>query len=148
IEYFRDDASGEKTAAYIAASRDFHERDAPVIGDHLGGLPGLAALAFGAIEGIAHGLTMLQNFKAAGWRRQPGSRRDAGPSRRVYFSQLDMLLKRDSAKALLDISPRVRALCGCRDTHCCPHGPRDMVDRSARHALYQRAREIEQLRAT
>jgi len=36
-------------------------------------------------------------------------------------------------------------MCGCRDTHCCPHGVRDMVERPARHAIYQRAREIERL---
>ena len=140
-------ASGEKTAAYIAACRDFHGRGVPVIGDHLGRLPGLGALAFGAVGGIAHGVTMLQSFKAAGWRRPriPGN---GGPSRRVYIPQLDLLLKRDAAKALLGSSPRVRALCGCRDTHCCPEGPCDMIGRPARHALYQRAREIEDLGAT
>jgi hypothetical protein len=147
IENFGDDASGEKTAAYIAACRDFHTRGVPVIGDHLGGLPGLGALAFGAVGAIAHGVTMLQSFKAAGWRRPqiPGN---GGRPRRVYIPQLDMLLKRDAAKALLDSSPRVRALCGCRDTHCCPQGPRDMIGRPARHALYQRAREVEGLGAT
>ena len=147
IENFGDDASGEKTAAYIAACRDFQGRGVPVIGDHLGGLPGLGALAFGAVGGIAHGVTMLQSFKAAGWRRPriPGN---GGPSRRVYIPHLDLLLKRDAAKALLGSSPRVRALCGCRDTHCRPEGPRDMIGRPARHPLYQRAREIEDLGAT
>ena len=32
-----------------------------------------------------------------------------------------------------------------RDTHCCPYGPRDMLEHPARHAIYQRAREIERL---
>ena len=48
---------GEKAAAYIEACRDFHKQGIPVIGDHVGGLPGLAALAFGAVGGIAHGVT-------------------------------------------------------------------------------------------
>ena len=65
IENFGDDASGEKTTAYIDACRDLHERGIPIVGDHVGGLPGLAALAFGAVGGIAHGVTMQQNFKAA-----------------------------------------------------------------------------------
>ena len=147
IENFGDDANGEKTSAYIEACRDFHGRGLPIIGDYLGGLLGLGALAFGALGGIAHGVTMLQNFKAASWRRPhvPGK---GGPYRRVYIPQLDLLLKRELAKALLDSSPRVRALCGCRDTHCCPRGPRDMIERPARHALYQRAREIEDLGTT
>jgi hypothetical protein len=38
-------------------------------------------------------------------------------------------------------------MCGCKDTHCCPHGPRDMIGHPARHAIYQRAREIERLSA-
>jgi hypothetical protein len=69
VENFGDNATGEKVAAYIEACRDFHERGIPLIGDHIGGLPGLGALAFGAVGGIAHGVTMQQNFKAANWRR-------------------------------------------------------------------------------
>jgi hypothetical protein len=43
------------------------------------------------------------------------------------------------------VSPRVKAICGCRDTHCCPYGTRDTLEHAARHAIYQRAREIERL---
>lgn len=147
IENFGDDATGEKTAAYIEACRDFHDRGLPIVADHVGGLPGLGSLAFGAVGGIAHGVTMQQNFKAAHWRRprMPG---DGGPSWRVYVPQLDMLIKPAVAENLLATSARVRSRCGCRDTHCCPHGVRDMINRPARHALYQRAREIESLSNT
>jgi hypothetical protein len=147
IENFGDDASGDKTAAYIDACRDFHERGIPIVGDHVGGLPGLAALAFGALGGIAHGVTMLQNFNASNWRR-PRAPSKGGPVRRVYLPSLDILLKPDVAQSLLTSSQRVRARCGCRDTHCCPHGVPDMIARPARHALYQRAREIETLSGT
>lgn len=147
IENFGDDASGDKTAAYIDACRDFHERRIPVVGDHVGGLPGLAALAFGAVGGIAHGVTMLQNFNASNWRR-PRTPSKGGPVRRVYLPSLDILLKPEVAQSLLASSQRVRARCGCRDTHCCPHGVPDMIARPARHALHQRAREIETLSGT
>ena len=147
IENFGDDATGEKTAAYIEASGDFHERGIPVVGDHVGGLPGLGALAFGGIGGIAHGVTMQQGFKPAKWRRSP-ERTHGGPVRRVYLPQLDMLVKPSIARAILTTSPRTRARYGCRDTHCCPNGIHDMVDRPARHALYQRAREVEWLSNT
>jgi len=145
VENFGDDATGEKAAAYIDACRDFHQRGLPVIGDYIGGLPGLGALAFGAIGGMAHGVTMQQNFKAANWRRPPVPGGGGAPAWRVYVPQLDMLMPRKMAEALLATSPRIRGLCGCRDTHCCPHGIRDMVGRPARHAIYQRAREIERI---
>jgi hypothetical protein len=147
VENFGDDATGEKAAAYIEACRDFHQRGLPVVGDHVGGLPGLGILAFGAVGGIAHGVTLRQSFKASSWRRPPVPGK-GGTSARVYFPQLDLLLKRNVAQALLDTSPRIKGLCGCRDTHCCPHGVRDMIDRPARHAIYQRAREIERLSGT
>lgn len=146
VENFGDHATGEKTAAYIDACRDFHERGVPVVGDHVGGLPGLGVLAFGAVGGIAHGVTLQQTFKTSNW-RQPRRPQVGGVAWRVYVPQLDMLLKPRVAETLLGTSPRIKALCGCRDTHCCPHGVRDMIDRPARHAIYQRAREVESLSA-
>ena len=144
VENFGDDATGEKVAAYIDACRDFHERGLPVVGDHVGGLPGLGGLAFGAVGGLAHGVTMHQNFKASSWRhpRVPGS---GGPGWRVYIPQLDLLLKPRLAAELFATSSKIKAICGCRDMHCCPHGSRDMLEHPARHAIYQRAREIERL---
>jgi hypothetical protein len=145
VENFGDDATGEKVAAYVQACRDFHERGLPLVGDHVGGLPGLGVLAFGAVGGIAHGVTMQQAFRAPGWRRPPVPGSGFGPSWRVYIPQLDLLLKPKAAQVLFAASPKIRAMCGCRDTHCCPHGPRDMLGHPARHATYQRAREIERL---
>lgn len=145
VENFGDDATGEKVAAYIQACRDFHERGLPLVGDHIGGLPGLGVLAFGAVGGIAHGVTMQQAFRASGWRRPPVPGGGFGPSWRVYIPQLDLLLKPKAAQVLFAASPKIRAMCGCRDTHCCPHDTRDMLGHPARHATYQRAREIERL---
>jgi hypothetical protein len=145
IENFGDDATREKVAAYVEACRDFHERGLPLVGDHVGGLPGLGALAFGSLGGIAHGVTMQQSFRASSWRR-PRSARGFGPSWRVYVPQLDLLLKPSMAAELFAL-PKIKAMCGCRDTHCCPHGAPDMLEHPARHAIYQRAREIERLSA-
>lgn len=147
VENFGDDATGEKVAAYVAACRDFHERGLPLVADHVGGLPGLGALALGAVGGIAHGITMRQSFRASSWRRPPAGGTPFAPSWRVYVPQLDLLLKPKAAETLLAASPRIRAICGCKDTHCCPHGIRDMIGHPARHAMYQRAREIERLTA-
>jgi hypothetical protein len=89
---------------------------------------------------------LKESFKAANWRR-PRLPSKGGASWRVYIPQLDLLLKPKMAEVLLGTSPRIKALCGCRDTHCCPHGLRDMIERPARHAIYQRAREVERLGA-
>lgn len=147
IGNFGDDATGEKTAAYIEACQDFHARGIPLIGDQVGGLPGLGLLAFGAVGGIAHGVTMEQSFRPAAWRR-PAAPASGGMTRRVYFPQLDVLLKPQLARTLFSASPRLRARLGCRDTHCCAHGVQDMLAHPARHALYQRAREVEWLTET
>lgn len=147
VENFGDDATGEKLAAYVEACRDFHERGIPLIGDHVGGLPGLGAMALGAVGGIAHGVTMQQSFRASSWRRPPVVDGGFGPAWRVYVPRLDVLLKPKVAEKLFASSPKIRAMCGCKDTHCCPHGVRDMIGHPARHATYQRAREIERLSA-
>jgi len=145
VENFGDDATGEKVAAYIEACRDFHTRGIPLVGDHVGGLPGLGVLAFGAVGGIAHGVTMQQSFRASGWRRPAVQSSGFGLGWRVYIPQLDLLLKAKATRALFAASPKIKAMCGCRDTHCCPHGVPDMLNHPARHAVYQRAREIERL---
>lgn len=146
VENFGDHASGEKTAANIDACRDFHACGVPVVGDHVGGLPGLGLLAFGAVGGIAHGVTLQQTFNTSNW-WQPQTAQSGGQGWRVYFPQLDMLLKPMVAERFLGTSRSIKAICACKDTHCCPHGVRDMVAQPARQAMYQRAREIERLSA-
>ena len=88
------------------------------------------------VGGIAHGVTMQQSFRASNWRRPPAESSGFGPSWRVYVPQLDVLLKPKAAQMLFAASPKIKAMCGCRDTHCCPHGSRDMMERPARHAIY------------
>ncbi len=144
IENFGDSATGEKTEAYIKACRDFHACDAPLVADFVGGLPGLATLAFGAVGGIAHGVTVNQNFSASSWRRPP-TKGGGSTERRIYLPQLDMFVRPSDARQFLTSSQRVRGRHVCRDSHCCPRGLNDMFDRPARHAIYQRAREIEKL---
>lgn len=147
VENFGDDATGEKVVAYIEGCRDFHSLAVPLVGDHVGGLPALGVLAIGAVGGIAHGVTVQQSFRTGSWRRPPAEGRGFGLSWRVYVAPLDVLLKQGTAQTLFTASPRITALCGCRDTNCCPHGVPDMVGHPARHALYQRNRELERLAA-
>ncbi|MDN5850190.1 MAG: hypothetical protein L0H63_11260, partial [Nitrococcus sp.] len=77
-------STANATCNYVAAALDFAELGIPVIGDHVGGLTGLALLAFGAAGGLAHGVTLKERFNARSWRREPTSTPFA-PERRVYL---------------------------------------------------------------
>lgn len=126
-------SSSTPTAArtYISAAADFHELGIPVIGDHVGGLIGLGLLAFGAVSGMAHGVTMHERFDTSHWRkeRQPGNGWSIAP--RVYVRELDLMLKPAEARLLLESTARARSVFGCRDRHCCPRGIQDMIENPA-----------------
>lgn len=144
VENFGADATGEKVRAYVEASEAFHDLGAPLVADHVAGIPSLASLAFGAVGGIAHGIMMFEGFKASGWRRPPsGSPRT--PSPRIYLQALDMLVNKDQATAFLDHSTRVKGQHVCRDPRCCPRGQRDMLEHPGRHYCYTHARQVELL---
>lgn len=147
IENFGADATGEKVRAYVEASEAFHILGVPLIADHVAGLPSLASLAFGAVGGIAHGIMMLEGFKASGWRRPPNGN-PRTPSPRVYLQNIDMLISRDQAAEFFEHSTRVKGQHACRDPRCCPRGARDMLEHPGRHYCYTHARQLEALSAT
>ena len=149
IENFGSDATGEKTTAYIEACNDFAALGVPLIADHVGGVPGLGLLAYGAVGGLSHGITLYEGFKVGHWRRPRKETPGGGaPGTRVYIPELDVLMKRQDAQAFLTSSTRVRTQFGCRDTHCCPHGIRDMLNRPAGHFVHQRSQQVERLWST
>ena len=79
---------------------DFHSLGVPLIGDMMGGLRGLSALAFGAVGGICHGVTQKERFSASSWTR-PASSSNPGftwPTR-IYVAPLGIHLKREEATA-------------------------------------------------
>ena len=143
IENFGSGETGDKTIAYIEAAREFHDLGIPVIADHAGGLSGLGLLAFGAVSGLAHGITMLEGFKAYSWRRPRMERpQSGGPVTRVYIPRLDLHLTKEEARAFLKSSTRTMGRFGCRDTHCCPGGIDATLDNPTRHFVHQRSNEI------
>ena len=86
IENFGAGETGDKTIAYIEAARAFHELGIAVIADHAGGLSGPGLLAFGAVSGLAHGITMLEGFKAYSSRRPKLERpQGGGPVTRIHI---------------------------------------------------------------
>jgi hypothetical protein len=145
VDGFGSSSSPTAACAYIDAAADFHELGLPVIGDHVGGLLGLGLLAFGAVGGIAHGVTMQERFDASHWKteRRPGSAWSMG--RRVYVRELDLMLKPDEARLFFESATRARILFGCRDRHCCPRGVQDMLENPARHFRYRRMEDTASL---
>ena len=148
VENFGSDATGEKVRAYVEAMAEFNTLGLPTVADHVGGLPGLALLGFDAAGGIAHGVMMLEGFRAAAWRRPPSDdARHFSPTPRVYLPNLDMLVAPALATALFEHSTRVRGQHVCRDPRCCMRGARDMLEHPTRHYLKSRAREVETISA-
>ena len=145
VENFGSDATGEKTTAYIEACSDFQRLGVPIVADQVGGVPGLGLLAFGATGGIAHGITMLEGFKPAPWRRERKKKQKGGMPIRVYVERLDLLLKPSEAAAFFRTSSRMHSQFGCHNTHCCPKGVSDMLQHPSRHFIYQRSRQIGEL---
>jgi hypothetical protein len=148
IDGFGSSSTPTAVCTYINAAADLHELGMPVIGDHVGGLIGLGLVAFGAVGGIAHGVTMHERFDASGWKkqRQPGT--GWSMPKRVYVNELDLMLKPDEARLLLESTTRARSLFGCRDRHCCPRGVQDMLENPTRHFLYRRMEDVTELGRT
>jgi hypothetical protein len=145
IDGFGSSSTPTAARTYINAAADFHELGIPVVGDHIGGLVGLGLLAFGAVSGIAHGVTMQERFDTSHWRkeRQPGN--GWSIAHRVYIRELDLMLKPAEARLLLESSACARSVFGCRDRHCCPRGIQDMIENPARHFVYRRIEDVADL---
>jgi hypothetical protein len=141
VDGFGAAATPTGVRTYIEAASNFHELGVPVVADHVGGVVGLSLMAFGAVGGIGHGVTLGERFDAAAWRR-PSSDGGFGAHHRVYLPAIDLMLKPKEAEALVGMSARTRALFGCNDTRCCPRGVRDMLENPGRHFLYQRMKQI------
>jgi hypothetical protein len=133
-----------RVRTYIEAAADFHELGIPIVADHVGGVAGLSLVAFGAVGGIAHGVTLGERFDTAPWRTPPAGE-GFGLHHRVYVPAIDLMLKRKEAAALVGMSARTRALFGCNDTKCCPRGINDMIKNPGRHFLYQRMEQVKTL---
>jgi hypothetical protein len=148
LDGFGSASSPTAVRTYINAAADFHELEMPLVGDHVGGLVGLGLLAFGAVSGMAHGVTLHERFDSSPWRkqRQPGRGWSMPP--RVYIRELDLMLNRDQARLLLESTARARSLFGCRNSHCCPHNVKDMLENPARHFLYRRIEDVTELGRT
>lgn len=135
------DSSSAAVTRYGDAAIDFHELGVPIVADHMGGLVGLSLLAFGAVGGLSHGVTLGERFNCAHWHKVPEGKPFAAKVR-IYVPQLDLMLSRVEAEKLFETGGKARSAFGCRNTDCCGRGILDMLQAPSRHFLYQRTREV------
>jgi hypothetical protein len=146
ISDFGADATPSAVRRYIGAVTDFHTLKRPLVADCLGGLAGLAVVAFGTTAAIAHGIAEKERFDVRPWLapRKPGG---GGHSGRVYFPALDRYFKIDEARALLEVRG-ARRLLACEDRDCCPRGADDTFNNPKAHFIRQRVKQLQDLSDT
>lgn len=145
IDGFGADAGPIVLARTMDAMADFHKLGMPIIADQVGGVIGLALLAFGCVGGVSHGITTGEAFSTSSWRRPRSS--NGGGGWRIYSPPRGMMLTKKEAQALLASSPRAKAAFGNRNTVACPRGVDDMLYHPVRAFVVQRADEVANLGA-
>jgi hypothetical protein len=145
ISDFGADATPTAVRRYISAVADFHALKHPLVADNVGGLAGLAVVAFGATGAIAHGVSEKERFDVRRWLvRKPGG---GGQSGRVYLPALDRYFKIDEARALLEVRG-ARRLLACENRDCCPRGADDTFNDPKAHFITQRRTQLRDLSDT
>jgi len=145
ISGFGADGTAAGTRKYIAAAQDFHQLGKPVVADGVGGLAGLAIVAFGAAAGLSYGVAARERFDASGWHKPPKPGGGGGGAQyTVLLPGVDPLLRREDADAIMN-SPGGRRLAACIDRRCCPLGFDDTRRDPKGHFLRQRAFRCDEL---
>lgn len=140
---FGADATPIGIVRYIRALRRLLPLSRPIVADGVGGFAGIAALAFGAASGVAHGVGIHETFKSNDWnkRRKVGG---GGQPTRILVNALDRQLKLDQIQAIVT-STNGRRLVSCNVPRCCPKGLEDMLRDPKAHYCYQRRLVVDSL---
>ena len=136
---FGNDAAPLTTRRFITSMAALHNLGKPIIADYLGGNVGLAALAFGAVSGIAHGVGERERFDARSWHKPPPEKKpDAkgGRAVRVHVAGLDKSVTIPELELMASARGGRRLVC-CNDRSCCAHGLQDTISDPRQHAAYQ-----------
>ncbi|MFC7691821.1 hypothetical protein ACFQY5_21840 [Paeniroseomonas aquatica] len=143
------DAGPLQLSRYLSAVAGLHNLGKPVIADHLGGLPGQAAVAFGGVSGIAQGIGERERFDTGDWHKPAKPRPDDakfGRAVRLSIPGLNRTLTRSELDVLAS-AKNGRRICGCADRACCKHGYDSMVTDPRGHAARQFFNSIAKLEA-
>jgi hypothetical protein len=141
---FGADAGPLTTKRTLIALEDLHRLGYPVLLDHVGGLVGLSAVAYGVASGIAHGIGEYDRFDAREWHKPPKERDPEVPFGRATYIPLPGFDKSFRKADLQTIAAVIggRRLVACQDRHCCAHGLNSMLDNPRAHIAQQKRRAI------
>jgi hypothetical protein len=146
ISGFGANGTAAGTRKYIAAAQDFHSLGKPLVADGVGGLAGLAIVAFGAASALSYGVAARERFDASNWYKPPKPKSGGGNTHFMLLPGVDALLRKDDAEAIMN-TPGGRRFAACSDRNCCPHGFDDMKRDPKGHFLRQRAYRCDDLSA-
>lgn len=145
---FGNDAGPLTTRRFITAMGSLHNLGKPIIADYLGGLVGQAALAFGAVSGISHGVGERERFNASSWHKAPEPKKEDdasfGRAPRVFIAGIDRSATVKELE-LMAMARGAKPLVTCCDRACCMHGLRDTLKDPKQHAAYQSFRMVAEL---
>jgi len=128
----------------LIALADLHSLGYPVVLDHVGGLVGLSAIAYGAVSGIAHGIGEHDRFDAREWHKPPKERDPETPFGRATYIPLpgfDKSFRKADLQAIAAVAGG-RRLVACQDRQCCAHGLNSMLANPRAHIAQQKRRAI------
>jgi hypothetical protein len=131
----------------LIALEDLHRLGYPVVLDHVGGLVGLSALAYGVASGIAHGIGEHDRFDAREWHKPWKERDPETPFARSTYIPLpgfDKSFRKEDLQAIA-ATPGGRRLVACQDRSCCAHGLTSMLENPRAHIAQQKRRAIDEL---
>jgi hypothetical protein len=138
VDKFGADASASALSRTLDAVVDLHSLQLPVVADNVGGIPGMALLAFGSVGGITHGITIGEKFSSDSWLKS----KSGGGGWRIYCPPLGISLTRNEADHLFTNAHRAKALFGNRNAIACPRGIDDMLRHPVRAFVVQRGEEV------
>jgi hypothetical protein len=139
ISGFGDNATAAGIVKFIHSIRDFQHLNKPIIADNVGGFVGIAALAFGVVGGISHGVAQKERFDLKSWNTNNNWK--GGSGTRIYFPDLDLFVSNKQANILFK-EKGVKSLLLCKDNKCCSN---DMLANPNEHFLTQRFKQINSL---
>lgn len=144
---FGADATAAGIERYIQGVFEFHELGRPVIADQVGGLASIAACAFGASSGFAHGTEGKERFATTGWLNPSGRKSGGGGGKKIYIAGLDRRLKVSDARKLFEEARTSREIFGCPDRTCCGDIEK-MLKNPEAHLMVQKGRQVRDLSLT
>ena len=135
------------TKRTLQAVADLQRLGYPIMLDHIGGLIATAAVAFGFVSGVAHGIGERERFDASQWHKPPKPREPGsffGRPTYIPVPGLGRSFTKDHIN-LIAGTQGGRRLVSCQDRNCCPRGLIDMLDKPRAHIAFQQFEKMQAL---